>query len=213
MELCPLARLQVDLSFFSNSTFGQFVRHMLLKGTLQDHTVLQKRLRIVLEDVTFLDAYNKSGASGLRKHAQKSAQQLVGSCTRVPQAVRSLCSTVHTRWFIMPYTIVCLQKCSSCGDQSHAAPVSPAGRILNVAVCAADTNEPPRLLNYLTAPNVVVWSAVACSSAFPGLFKPQDLLAKDHDGNFVRCVFDRIFPQIGSHASGTWSAAALLASV
>ena len=62
------------------------------------------------------------------------------------------------------------------------------GRILNVAVCAADTNEPPRLLNYLTAPNAVVWSAVSCSSAFPGLFKPQDLLAKDHNGNFVRCV-------------------------
>jgi hypothetical protein len=61
-----------------------------------------------------------------------------------------------------------------------------AGRILNIAVCAADTNEPPRLLNYLTAPNVVVWSAVACSSAFPGLFQPQDLLAKDHNGNFVR---------------------------
>ena len=53
--------MQVDLSFFSNSTFGQYVRHMLLKGTLQDHTVLQKRLRIVLEDVTFADAYNKSG--------------------------------------------------------------------------------------------------------------------------------------------------------
>ena len=53
--------VQVDLSFFSNSTFGQYVRHMLLKGTLQDHTVLQKRLRIVLEDVTFADAYNKSG--------------------------------------------------------------------------------------------------------------------------------------------------------
>ena len=60
------------------------------------------------------------------------------------------------------------------------------GRILNVAVCAADTNEPPRLLNYLTAPNAVVWSAVSCSSAFPGLFKPQDLLAKDQQGNFVR---------------------------
>ena len=63
-----------------------------------------------------------------------------------------------------------------------------AGRILNVAVCAADTNEPPRLLNYLTAPNAVVWSAVSCSSAFPGLFQPQDLLAKDHDGAFVRCA-------------------------
>lgn len=30
----------------------------------------------------------------------------------------------------------------------------PTGRILNVTVCPADTNEPPRLLNYLTAPQV-----------------------------------------------------------
>ena len=28
------------------------------------------------------------------------------------------------------------------------------GRILNVSVCPADTNEPARLLNYLTAPQV-----------------------------------------------------------
>ena len=60
------------------------------------------------------------------------------------------------------------------------------GRILNVAVTAADTKEPPRLLNYLTAPNCIIWSAVACSSAFPGLFQPQDLLAFDYKGRYVR---------------------------
>lgn len=58
-------------------------------------------------------------------------------------------------------------------------------RVLNVAVSAADTNEPPRVLNYLTAPNVVVWSAVACSSAFPYLFKPQELLSKNEQGAVV----------------------------
>lgn len=30
------------------------------------------------------------------------------------------------------------------------------GRILNVSVCPADTNEPARLLNYLTAPQVLL---------------------------------------------------------
>ncbi len=34
------------------------------------------------------------------------------------------------------------------------ARVHRAGRILNVTVCPADTNEPPRLLNYMTAPHV-----------------------------------------------------------
>ena len=59
------------------------------------------------------------------------------------------------------------------------------GRVLNVAVTAADTNEPSRVLNYLTAPDVVVWSAVSCSSAFPLLFKPSKLLARNREGKLV----------------------------
>ena len=74
-------------------------------------------------------------------------------------------------------------------------PACHAGRILNVIVCAADTKEPPRLLNYLTAPNCIIWSAVACSSAFPGLFKPQDLLALDRSGGYCRCVPPSSFPR------------------
>ena len=50
-----------DLSFFSNSTASQFIRHFLLKGTLQDIEVLQKRLRMLLGDLTFLEAFNLSG--------------------------------------------------------------------------------------------------------------------------------------------------------
>ena len=76
----------------------------------------------------------------------------------------------------------CSQAHSMC--ETHDILVA-AGRVLNVAVCAADTNEPPRVLNYLTGPNVVVWSAVACSSAFPYLFKPQELLSKNEQGAVV----------------------------
>ena len=57
-----------------------------------------------------------------------------------------------------------------------------------MAVCPADTNEPPRVLNYLTAPHVYVWSAVSCSSAFPLLFEPQELYARDHHGHTVKCA-------------------------
>lgn len=52
---------EFDLSFFSNSTASQFLRHFLLKGTLQDIEVLQKRLRRLLGDLTFLEAFNLSG--------------------------------------------------------------------------------------------------------------------------------------------------------
>jgi len=51
-----------DLSFFSNTTASQFFRHFLLKGTLQDAEVLQKRLRRLLGDSTFLESFLHSGA-------------------------------------------------------------------------------------------------------------------------------------------------------
>ncbi|GAB4818543.1 hypothetical protein N2152v2_005589 [Parachlorella kessleri] len=122
-ELCELFECLPEMEgidFYFNNTPGALLKHFVFKGTLQDHEVLQERLRRLLGDMTFAEAYQRTG------------------------------------------------------------------RILNIAVCAADTSEPPRLLNYLTSPNVLIWSAVACSSAFPFLFAPQDLMARDNRGRVVR---------------------------
>ncbi|XP_073014601.1 triacylglycerol lipase SDP1 [Primulina eburnea] len=59
------------------------------------------------------------------------------------------------------------------------------GRILGITVCSARKHEPPRCLNYLTSPHVVIWSAVTASCAFPGLFEAQELMAKDRTGEIV----------------------------
>ncbi|PKU86061.1 triacylglycerol lipase SDP1-like [Dendrobium catenatum] len=59
------------------------------------------------------------------------------------------------------------------------------GRILGITVCSPRKHEPPRCLNYLTSPHVVIWSAVTASCAFPGLFEAQELMAKDRFGNLV----------------------------
>jgi TAG lipase / steryl ester hydrolase / phospholipase A2 / LPA acyltransferase len=59
------------------------------------------------------------------------------------------------------------------------------GRVLGITVCSPRKNEPPRCLNYLTSPHVVIWSAVTASCAFPGLFEAQELMAKDRFGNIV----------------------------
>ena len=53
------------------------------------------------------------------------------------------------------------------------------GRIVNITVSPASDYERPRLLNYLTAPNVLLWSAACASCAFPILFQPVELVAKD----------------------------------
>lgn len=42
------------------------------------------------------------------------------------------------------------------------------GRIINITVAPLNSYDPPRLLNYLTAPHVCVWSAAAASCALPG---------------------------------------------
>lgn len=70
----------------------------------------------------------------------------------------------------------------------HHAPL-PAfdrtGRIINITVAPINNYDPPRLLNYLTAPHVCVWSAAAASCAVPGLFDSITLIVKEPNGNNV----------------------------
>jgi len=109
-----------DLTFFSGNDPMSVVKHYLRTGALHDIDFFQRCLRALLGDLTFQEAYDRSG-----------------------------------------------------------------GRILSVCVCATTPGEKPRLLNYLTSPHVVLWSAVAASCAFPSLFPPQPLLAKSRNGAFV----------------------------
>ncbi len=58
--------------------------------------------------------------------------------------------------------------------------------VLNINVSSTRANEVPKVLNYLTAPNVLIWSACCASAA--NLFiatKSVDLLAKDKAGNVI----------------------------
>ncbi|KAL8851150.1 MAG: hypothetical protein Q9221_003953 [Calogaya cf. arnoldii] len=52
-------------------------------------------------------------------------------------------------------------------------------KILNICVSSASLYELPRLLNYITAPNVLIWSAVAASCSVPLVFSAATILAKD----------------------------------
>eukprot|EP01034_Spumella_vulgaris_P025151 gene25151-31574_t len=58
------------------------------------------------------------------------------------------------------------------------------GRIINITVAPSNSYDPPRLLNYLTAPHVCVWSAAAASSSIPGVFDSVSLIVKEPDGSF-----------------------------
>jgi TAG lipase/steryl ester hydrolase/phospholipase A2/LPA acyltransferase len=65
------------------------------------------------------------------------------------------------------------------GDITFQEAYNRTRRILNISVSAEGLHELPRLLNYVTAPNVIIWSAVAASCSVPLIFSPAQLMAKD----------------------------------
>lgn len=52
------------------------------------------------------------------------------------------------------------------------------GRVINICVSSPDSSE-PRLLNYMTAPNVYLWSAVCASCSVPYVFQPANIYERD----------------------------------
>jgi predicted acylesterase/phospholipase RssA len=68
------------------------------------------------------------------------------------------------------------------GDFTFQEAFDRTGRILNIVVTPTSKGDPPRLLNYLTAPHVLVWSAAVASSSLPGVFEANRLMVKDVDG-------------------------------
>mmetsp|Transcript_8731 Transcript_8731/g.18118 ORF Transcript_8731/g.18118 Transcript_8731/m.18118 type:complete len:883 (-) Transcript_8731:151-2799(-) len=71
---------------------------------------------------------------------------------------------------------------SNIGDFTFQEAFDRTGRILNIVVTPLNKNDPPRLLNYLTAPHVLVWSAAVASSSLPGVFEANRLVVKEADG-------------------------------
>lgn len=65
------------------------------------------------------------------------------------------------------------------GDMTFQEAYNRTRRILNIPVSTSSLYEAPRLLNYVTAPNVMIWSAVCTSCSVPLVYKKASLLAKD----------------------------------
>ncbi|KAF2453871.1 acyl transferase/acyl hydrolase/lysophospholipase, partial [Lineolata rhizophorae] len=65
------------------------------------------------------------------------------------------------------------------GDLTFQEAYNRTRRILNICVSSEGVYELPRLLNYITAPNVMIWSAVAASCSVPVIFSAASLMAKD----------------------------------
>ncbi|KAF7292452.1 Patatin-like phospholipase domain-containing protein [Mycena chlorophos] len=71
------------------------------------------------------------------------------------------------------------------GSMTFKEAYTRTGRILNISVIPADRHSPTRLLNYLTSPDTLIWSALLASAAVPGILPPVPLMQKLRDGSAV----------------------------
>ena len=60
--------------------------------------------------------------------------------------------------------------------------LSTKGRTFCITLSATTKKAPPVLLNHISAPNVVIASAIVASAAVPGLIPPVRLRVKDANG-------------------------------
>lgn len=83
------------------------------------------------------------------------------------------------------------RKCSffTLGSLTFLEAFKRTGRILNVSCVPSDPHSPSILLNYLTAADCVIWSAVLASAAVPGILNPVVLMMKSTDGTLTPYSF------------------------
>eukprot|EP00051_Salpingoeca_urceolata_P028556 m.487458 g.487458 ORF g.487458 m.487458 type:complete len:713 (+) comp25031_c0_seq1:209-2347(+) len=83
------------------------------------------------------------------------------------------------------------------GDVTFQEAYEMTGRLINITIPHTPlTKGLPTLLNYLTTPNVLLWSAACASCSQPGLYAPVNLMAKDFGGSIV-CLFPTETPDQG----------------
>jgi predicted acylesterase/phospholipase RssA len=80
----------------------------------------------------------------------------------------------------------------TCGNMTFEEAYKKTGRIYCITLASTTKKAPPVLINYTTAPNVTIASAVIASAAVPGFISPVRLQVKDPDGT-VRSAGDETY--------------------
>ena len=70
----------------------------------------------------------------------------------------------------------------TCGELTFLEAFQKTGRTLNISLSATSHASPPILLNHITAPDILIYSAVVASASAPSFLPPAYLIAKNPNG-------------------------------
>ena len=104
---------------------------------------------------------------------------------KVQTLLRRLTRFLHSGYFL---DVNVLEECvrANVGDLTFEEAYARTKRVLNITIATSSRNGMPNLLNYLTAPNVLIWSAALASNAStPSMYSPVTILCKDETGAIV----------------------------
>lgn len=72
------------------------------------------------------------------------------------------------------------------GDITFQEAYDQTGWILNITVTGIGDHESYRVLNYLTSPNVLIWSAAVASCGIPYVYGPVEIYCKNEKKEIVK---------------------------
>ncbi|KAL2042855.1 hypothetical protein N7G274_004615 [Stereocaulon virgatum] len=103
----------------------------------------------------------------------------------VQTSLRRLTRFIREGYFL---DVNVLEECvrANVGDLTFEEAYARTKRVLNITVATSGRGGVPNLLNYLTAPNVLIWSAALASNvSTTANYRPHPLLCKDETGAVV----------------------------
>ncbi|KAM7207644.1 putative triacylglycerol lipase [Naviculisporaceae sp. PSN 640] len=139
--------------------------------------------RVLSGDGIDLSAFSGRG----RKHSPGEKLREDSLWTRLSTLMRRVRRFRRDGYFL---DVKVLEDCvrTNVGDLTFEEAYQRSKRILNITVATAGQGGVPTLLNYLTAPNVLVWTAAVASNATtPSLYGHREtrVLCKDSHGNII----------------------------
>ncbi|KAK4240015.1 acyl transferase/acyl hydrolase/lysophospholipase [Achaetomium macrosporum] len=140
-------------------------------------------LRILKGDGIDLSAFASHGNDPVR-HNEQIRQSM---WTRLETLLRRVRRFRKEGYFL---DVKVLEECvrANIGDLTFEEAYNRSRRILNITVVPAGQEGVPTLLNYVTAPNVLVWTAAVASNASSSAFyghRQTKILCKDSRGNIT----------------------------